>query len=532
MRSSFYITACLALIICTPLSGCKKGLKSSNQKIITLSIAHTPEVDGLMKELSQAFEQSKPMLHNGAHIVLDTKSAPILDQARKIASGKGKVHLWLSPSSSWTNFANSSVKNLGARQTECSELFATPIVVATTAQNLEKFAAKKREFSWSTLESPLFFNHGSPSTSATGLASVIQMSYLVSKVEGELKAKTLAQTDFEESIKKYEQKSVGYGDNELMLLNKVIVAPMNRLHYSLTTEQMVAFYNYQRSQTKSNPIIALYPEEGSYWMDYSLCISDAGWVSPAHKVAITKLKTFLQQPEQQKAAMRWGFRPSQASLEATAPLTKEYGVSTDKGKRGFLPVRGETVRTILNRWQKWYRPNAVMLVLDTSGSTSGAKIRVGKDLFRTILATLGDDDLKGLITFASEPTVASEFIKDAALIIPKLDQFRGAGGSALYDAIDKAFTLAQDPALKGHRRSILLFTDGEDKNSRRNLNSLISRIENLSSQYNIDLNIIAIGHEADFTDLQKIVKSAYGSYMEGGPDQIRSRFNRIIGAIQ
>jgi Mg-chelatase subunit ChlD len=69
--------------------------------------------------------------------------------------------------------------------------------------------------------------------------------------------------------------------------------------------------------------------------------------------------------------------------------------------------------------------------------------------------------------------------------------------------------------LRSFRKSILVITDGQDKNSESTLQGLIDSLNTKLVQYDVNLIIVGIDRdEIDFSDLEKIARAANGLFRE------------------
>jgi len=135
---------------------------------------------------------------------------------------------------------------------------------------------------------------------------------------------------------------------------------------------------------------------------------------------------------------------------------------------------------------------AQVLVLDISGSMEGDSLSAGKEQFRRLMAMSAEGDLTALIGFGSSVQVLGKLTPQAISLMPALDLTRAVGGSAVYDAIAKAFDMVSAAELAPYRRSVLVFTDGADKNSDTSLSSLLGKVHDKAQRFGISLLIIAI----------------------------------------
>jgi Ca-activated chloride channel family protein len=110
-------------------------------------------------------------------------------------------------------------------------------------------------------------------------------------------------------------------------------------------------------------------------------------------------------------------------------------------------------------------PIAIAFLLDVSGSM-GLHDHLGeaKRAIRHIVETLDEDDRVGLIGFADgRVDWITEFDRDRADFLERLDVQRAAGRTALYDALAASPHLV-DAEIRG-RKAIVLITDGVDNAS-------------------------------------------------------------------
>ena len=108
-------------------------------------------------------------------------------------------------------------------------------------------------------------------------------------------------------------------------------------------------------------------------------------------------------------------------------------------------------------------PKNIILVLDSSGSMRGNKIRQVKAAARFIIEHLGKDDAFSLIDFDDSITAFSETLVPAGRehidkALKFIDGIEDSGGTNINDALAKAFTLMRP----GERPNYILFlTDGQ-----------------------------------------------------------------------
>ncbi|WKZ56539.1 MAG: vWA domain-containing protein [Bdellovibrionota bacterium] len=539
----------LALVLCLSIAGgCTRQEKEPPPKpdpSVTLRIVHGPELRSFLSSRRESFYLTEPKLIDGTKVKLDFVSELGSIAAELLARGEIKSEGWLAPSTSLVNFVNSSIKNLGAPQRECVPLFSTPLVVAVHPSTIETFHSSGQEFSWNELiqrelhfrgeegaaAARVSFSHATPRLSTTGLSALIQIAYFsVPAEEKTVNVNWLNSEHTRTMLARHESLVSDYSVSESVLLNRVAQPEPLRVRFAVTTEQQLLLFNGSQTSPQTR-LLALYPLEGSYWDDYQLCTSAADWVTPAHRAAMQLFVSFLQQQESQQAAAKLGYRPS-VSDKVELP-TENSGVRFSLPAKNLPPVSGEVVAELVKSWPDLRRPAALAIVLDTSGSMEGLPLDSAKHELRALVARMSRRDLKALVTFSSQPRIDSPFIDDPTKFIPLLDRANAVGGSALYDAVRNGVELITSSQLQSYRKTLLVITDGDDKNSQSSLTSLVDFLQDKFGRTDISLIVIGLAGEGrDYTDLKEVVRATNGVFRESTPSDLPRLFVELASSIQ
>lgn len=225
-----------------------------------------------------------------------------------------------------------------------------------------------------------------------------------------------------------------------------------------------------------------------------------------------------------------GFRPARmAASEAAAPLTEEYGMTPALPDKLLIPVKGETVTHLLNIWPDLQRPSATVLIIDTSGSMQGEAIRIAQEQYRMFVNNMSPRDVTALVSFSTNAELKMDFTSDKAALLEKIDALNAAGGSVLNDALTTALrTLTQDK-VKGYRKTIILLTDGQSKESSMSLPLLIATLKNAVSHKDINIIIVGIsGSGLASEDLRQIAATTDGIFKETPLQDLYETFQEIF----
>jgi Ca-activated chloride channel family protein len=105
-------------------------------------------------------------------------------------------------------------------------------------------------------------------------------------------------------------------------------------------------------------------------------------------------------------------------------------------------------------------PVSILVVLDTSQSVAGNTLEKLKEAAAAALGTLEPGDRAALVTFSNEVRLRAAWSENVAGARQALGAVVAGGGTSLFDATFASLELRDDAP--GHRRLLLLFSDGDD----------------------------------------------------------------------
>jgi Ca-activated chloride channel family protein len=168
---------------------------------------------------------------------------------------------------------------------------------------------------------------------------------------------------------------------------------------------------------------------------------------------------------------------------------------------------------------------SVAILLDTSGSMEYAKkMSHGRTIVKSLAESLGSQDEMALFSF-SELFVQKRipFTKEKEKVVKKMKELIPHGRTALYQALSMMPGIAGVP---GHRKAILLLTDGIDNLSIISFKQMLEKARRME----IPIYVVAFsgrpvrpaGPEEEYmrpSVLQAIADETGGSYIEVGSDE-------------
>ena len=191
-------------------------------------------------------------------------------------------------------------------------------------------------------------------------------------------------------------------------------------------------------------------------------------LAPATTDTVDKVTT------DEKGGFRFVKKVDEVTLTASV-LDQRKHLVTDLGKANFTVYEDGQPQEI-----KLVRPEdipvSIGILVDNSGSMRTKRNAVSKAVVNLVQASNPDDEVF-VVNFNDEPYLDQDFTNKVALMKEALDRSDTRGGTALYDAV----IAAADHLAKGAKREkkvLLVVTDGEDNESRRNLEDAIRSVQN------------------------------------------------------
>lgn len=557
MKYPGLITAVALVLIAS--SGCSKkpDAQPSRRPPIRLRLIYPTEAGPLLREAINRYASSDPRLSDGREITISMAARAALSGALDIAKGKEKTDLWLAPSQSIINLVNASLANLGPTQVNCTTVFGTPIVAALRKKTLNELRTVDPNFTISTLltpqEEPLdfYFSHPDPLHSTAGLGVLAQLADVAARTAGFAGVADYSFKKVGAAVKHMQLRALRYSTDSVDLLQLLYSDKVATRRFVVTTEQQVTEFNkglgIDRAKRKADIVTAFF-DTGVYVQEYQLCSSDADWVTNAKHAAIRHLTEFLNHQQLDTLKLENSFRPVHApqvesedesgQSRRSAPSAEnsqgEESAPTLDSIPGSItrPLDDNLLGQLADAWPALKRRAAVAAILDTSGSMTEEQLNTGKSLIEKIMRKLNPDDLKALVSFASEVTVEEPPATAVEPLIKSLWKLKAAGGSSIYDSLKQSIDLLTLQSDKDYRKIIVIYTDGVDKNSSIALSTVKGALCRRVRNKQISLIVVAIGSpQIDYTDLADIAHSCGGIFYEAGLNDMNTLYATSLSTL-
>ncbi len=354
---------------------------------------------------------------------------------------------------------------------------------------------------------PFKLGKTTPMTSTTGLNTLLMQAYAATGKTSGLTAADIAKAkDF---TSKLEECVIHYGDTTGSVLQRIYDRDQNgqSLGYvSAVAVEETSVINYNMGNPSSSVIdpntkltppkeklVAVYPSGGSLVSDNPIVVlgAPAKWVTDEQRTAAQAFAKFVQTDEAQAVLGDYGFRPANPKAKPTGKVTAEFGANPALPTVILEKPSVAVTATAVQQWQEVRKPSSVLLLIDVSGSmgdpakdgTSNTRLQ---GAINGAIATLGHfrpTDELGVWVFSSTlKSPAGDGIAvlrdvkplggDAENLAKQIQQLNPVQGTPLYDSIGSAFNSMHTRSKAGRINAIVVLTDGQDTNSKIDLDSL------------------------------------------------------------
>ena len=393
---------------------------------------------------------------------------------------------------------------------------------------------------WASLGHPEWgqfkFGHTHPEYSNSGLAAVLAEAYAGAGVTRGLNADLLSAPKTRSYLEAIEGAVVHYGKSTGFFARKMLDRGPSFLSAAVLYENLVIeSYTNPDYKDRALDVVAIYPREGTFWIDNPFLVMDAPWTTPAQKAAAVTLRDFLLSEAEQKNAMeRYGFRPSDPSVGVTAPIDAAHGVDPTQPKTLLETPAPEVLRAALEAWRATKKVVDLVFVFDRSGSMQGEPLRQAKAGAEDFLQMLDPRDRVTILLFndelpASLPAPAPVGESREALVKSIRDTFAG-GGTALYGAIGQAHRSLEAAAAEhpGRIYAVVALTDGRDEHSKITVEALRQQLTpGAEMAHTIRVFTIAYGSGAQKDILKGISEAGGGAFFAGDTGNIRTVYRDL-----
>jgi Ca-activated chloride channel family protein len=491
----------------------------------------------------------KPIVVTVAHIGSGSSMNDILD-------GKVKPVVWSPGSDLWVTSINQAWQDREGRRLiseDCPPTLRLPLAIAMWRPMAEALGwpdtpigwddlaeLSTNPEGWASLGHPEWgqfkFGHPHPEHSNSGMLSLVAEVYSAVGVTEGLTVDKVKSKSVMDSVGAVEQQVYHYGMKDTDILLRMTQRGPEYLHAVTSYEANVIKWNRDHADELRFPFVAIYPDDGTFWVENPYCVLDgADWVSEEEEEAAIIFREYLLSPEQQTLAIDWGLRPFDPTLPLHAPIDLEHGAVpsiTINDVPHLAYPSDEVVGHIIDMWHQVKKKATVVLMLDTSGSMRGDKIKNAVVGAITFINQMHPQDELYIVTFASEVVdlggvglvgQIGEQSKNS------LSMLYAEGSTALHEAViysvDMIDQLMEEDEEEGENRlyGIVLLSDGKNEiDGGPTESDMLSHLPSGTEARGIKIYTIAYGEDADLDLLKTLANRTNGKQFTGDVEDIEA----------
>jgi len=182
--------------------------------------------------------------------------------------------------------------------------------------------------------------------------------------------------------------------------------------------------------------------------------------------------------QQQPSSERFRFRAEVNSVLLPVSVKDASGVPVVGLPESAFTVRDEGQVRPLVYFDERSEPLSVVVALDVSSSMSGDRLEQAKLAAKAFIARVIAEEL-AIVAFDERARVVVPWSGNDEEISLAIDGLTARGGTALYDALETAFSLLE--RARNRRTAIVLLSDGKEEDSGTSYGELQPRLDLLSA---------------------------------------------------
>lgn len=526
---------------------------------ITVDISSSNTKEDWMNAVVEQFNGENHKVSSGEGIFVRVQHVTSGGSQIAILDGKSTPTVWSPGDQSWIDGANTVWRDRTGKpliSETCQPTVLAPIGFAMWRPMAEALGWPDKPISWDDLvalsEDPqgwaskghpewgaFKFGHTHPDFSNTGLLMMTALAYSNLGQTSGLTAAGVYSEQVRQAFAGLEKNTYHYGIQNRPLMQLLAVRGPDYLHAVTSAEAEVLKTNAEYADTLRFQLVFIFPSEGTYWSEQPYCILDGEWVTDEQKEAAKIFREYILDTLRQNMTIDYYLRPVDERIVLRSPLTLEKGTDP-RVNRSSVPAlespSAEVAEAVKDVFHQTKKKATIVVVLDTSGSMEGDKIKNAIDSSVNFVQRLDTDDKIFAFGFSGSSVydLGGGRAGDVSETLARtLSGLFASGGTPLYDAVCNAVeyinSLKVEDDANGERRlyGIVLLSDGEDTASSRTENQMFACLPSGESVEGVKIFTIAYGEDANVDLMLRIANRTNGKSFMGDPESIESIYNSI-----
>src|ERR1700674_3501980 len=390
-----------------------EGRQQSPADCLSVVVASSEEKSTLLSQIAVDYQRPAPSLDGHCvRIRVDRVASGQAEQALargwNESSDGPRPDVWSPAAATWTLLLSRDLANRGLADLVprgVASLFKSPLVIGMPKPMADALGWPGKPIGWSDILQLARgrvgwsrFGHPewgafqlgktNPNISTSGLHALIGAYFAASGRSSDLTVAALEDPAVVDFVRQVESSVVHYGDSvSTFLLNLQAADDANAAlsYVSAVAMEEKEVWDYNQGNPRADPtqsgkhlpprvpLVAIYPKEGTLAADHPYVILRGSCVSDGKRRAARHFLNELEAPSQQLRFQSVGFRDQFG--QSGPQISTTNGFQPDRPSAYLQPPAAEVIQRMEKDWKDLRKRAKVLLLLDTSSSTSGGDAR-------------------------------------------------------------------------------------------------------------------------------------------------------------
>jgi Ca-activated chloride channel family protein len=383
-----------------------------------------------------------------------------------------------------------------------------------------------------TCRRTVYYGHTDPLISSTALSTLIAEFYAAAAAnnieleDNRLTLSAVRNDDVQDSVREIESLIRHYSSRTTEFREYIAQGP-DYVDFVALEENDLIYIN--RGLTQYQPperLVALYPEEGTFWHEHPMGIVNADWVTQEQAQAASVFIDYVLTEPVQELITSYGFRPANPNVALHPTISEEYGVDPSQPRTLLNVPDPDVIASVQENWAFVKKQADIILLIDVSGSMANEdKIGQAREAALAFLNGLESNNRVGLYLFSDEvrevvPINDMEDNYDA--MYSYIQSLRANGGTELFQAVTSVVNDLSAEQAEDRIRAVVVLSDGADTGDfGYTLGNATAAIEASRNTLNPVIVIpVAYGSDADVNALNSIARASATRVQSGDASNI------------
>src|SRR3984893_3709075 len=557
-RGPLAVATAFALLLTGALA--IEGRQPSGPDCLSVVAASSEDKSTLLSQIAAEYQRTRPSL-DGSCVRIRVERVASGQAEQALAGGWNESTYgprpdgWPPPATTWALLLSRDLANRGQGDLVppgVASLFKSPLVIGMPKPMADALGWPGKEIGWSDIldlargrvgwsrfGEPKWgaFQLGktNPTISTSGLHALIGTYFAASGHSSDLTAAGLEDPAVVDFVRQVETSVVHYGDSvSTFLLNLQAADDANAAlsYVSAIAMEEKEVWDYNRGNPRADPaqygahlpprvpLVAIYPKEGSLAADHPYVILRASWVTDSKRRAAQAFLNYLEAPAQQLRFQGVGFRDQFG--RAGSEISPRNGLQPDRPSAYLQPPAAAVIQQMQQHWKDLRKRAKILLLLDTSSSTSVGDAHSLQGSLAAELSELAADDQIASWEFNSNVTGSAPYRQvlgfapvsvNGSPIVAEVAALRPTGkpadlNHAVLAAVD-AMRQAADPT---RINAVVVVTNGRSTSpGDLDLSGLLRELQAASESAGVHVFTVAYGARPDTLALGLMARASRGA---------------------